>query len=92
VHRPRHPYTRGLIESLPERAGTGPLPSIAGAPPDPGEVPVGCAFAARCPLAAPACSAVPIPLLAVGAGHVTRCIRSDLLTEAVNPRSEATRA
>jgi oligopeptide/dipeptide ABC transporter ATP-binding protein len=81
LHRPRHPYTRGLIESLPERAGSGPLPSIAGMPPDPGEVPVGCAFAARCPLAAPACNAAPIPLLVVGAGHATRCIRSELLSE-----------
>jgi oligopeptide/dipeptide ABC transporter ATP-binding protein len=92
LHRPRHPYTRGLIESLPERAASGPLPFIPGAPPDPGEVPVGCAFAARCPLAAPACTVAPIPLVAVGAGHLTRCIRSDLLTEAVIPRVEATRA
>jgi oligopeptide/dipeptide ABC transporter ATP-binding protein len=89
LHRPRHPYTRGLIESLPERAGSGPLPSIGGAPPDPGEVPVGCAFAARCPLVAPACNAAPIPLLALGAGHATRCIRSDLLSEPI-PAGERT--
>src|SRR5579872_4894370 len=47
LQRPRHPYTRGLIESLPERALLGPLPSIPGAPPQPGEVANGCAFAKR---------------------------------------------
>ncbi|MFD3695299.1 oligopeptide/dipeptide ABC transporter ATP-binding protein [Streptomyces sp. NPDC058646] len=41
---PRHPYARGLLEALPERAFT-PVP---GAPPELGALPPGCAFAARC--------------------------------------------
>ncbi|MFB6861037.1 ABC transporter ATP-binding protein [Streptomyces virginiae] len=41
---PRHPYARGLLDALPERAFT-PVP---GAPPELGALPPGCAFAARC--------------------------------------------
>ncbi|MEU9254106.1 ABC transporter ATP-binding protein [Streptomyces sp. NPDC048270] len=43
---PRHPYARGLLDALPERAFT----PIAGAPPELGALPAGCAFAARCPV------------------------------------------
>jgi oligopeptide/dipeptide ABC transporter ATP-binding protein len=79
LFRPRHPYTRALIESLPEAAGEGPLPSIAGAPPEPGQVPDGCAFAPRCPLATAGCRAGLIPLLPVGPRHSSRCIHIDRL-------------
>ncbi|MFD8952462.1 ABC transporter ATP-binding protein [Streptomyces xanthophaeus] len=48
---PRHPYARGLLEALPERAFV-PVP---GAPPELGALPDGCAFAARCPLADALC-------------------------------------
>ncbi|MFJ8568156.1 oligopeptide/dipeptide ABC transporter ATP-binding protein [Streptomyces sp. NPDC093514] len=41
---PRHPYARGLLDALPDRAFT-PVP---GAPPELGALPAGCAFAARC--------------------------------------------
>ncbi|MFE3554008.1 ABC transporter ATP-binding protein [Streptomyces sp. NPDC059193] len=50
---PRHPYARGLLDALPERAFT-PVP---GAPPELGALPAGCAFAARCPAADPHCRA-----------------------------------
>ncbi|AWZ18039.1 ABC transporter ATP-binding protein [Streptomyces sp. ICC1] len=50
---PRHPYARGLLDALPERAFT-PVP---GAPPELGALPPGCAFAARCPRADDACRA-----------------------------------
>jgi oligopeptide/dipeptide ABC transporter ATP-binding protein len=79
LFRPRHPYTRALIESLPEAAISGPLPSIPGAPPEPGQLPEGCAFAARCPLATGECRAAPIPLIEVGPGHRSRCIHVDRL-------------
>ncbi|MFI9306317.1 ABC transporter ATP-binding protein [Streptomyces triculaminicus] len=52
---PRHPYARGLLDALPERAFT-PIP---GMPPELGDLPEGCAFAARCPRAAAGCQAVP---------------------------------
>lgn len=52
---PRHPYARGLLDALPERAFT-PIP---GMPPELGDLPAGCAFAARCTDATAACEAVP---------------------------------
>ena len=59
---PRHPYTRGLLASLPDRQAVPrrTLPAIAGQPPDPLGRPPGCAFADRCPHVMPRCrSAVP---------------------------------
>ncbi|MEV8308871.1 ABC transporter ATP-binding protein [Streptomyces flavidovirens] len=52
---PRHPYARGLLNALPERAFT-PIP---GMPPELGDLPPGCAFAARCTYATDACAAQP---------------------------------
>ncbi|MCB5168246.1 ABC transporter ATP-binding protein [Streptomyces bambusae] len=52
---PRHPYARGLLAALPEREFT-PLP---GNPPALSALPPGCAFAARCPAAGPACAERP---------------------------------
>lgn len=51
--RPSHPYTQGLLASLPVIDGhnTGPLPAINGDPPSPIERPGGCAFHPRCPIA-----------------------------------------
>jgi peptide/nickel transport system ATP-binding protein len=56
--RPSHPYTRGLLASLPTLAGKAMdrLPSIGGTPPEPGRRPPGCPFAPRCSLAMPACN------------------------------------
>jgi peptide/nickel transport system ATP-binding protein len=57
---PLHPYTRGLIGSLPgERAPGEPLEQIPGLPPSPMNLPTGCAFAPRCPRADAACAAAP---------------------------------
>lgn len=57
--RPTHPYTRGLLASLPTLSDQpmARLASIAGTPPEPGRRPPGCPFAPRCTLAEPACSA-----------------------------------
>lgn len=52
---PRHPYARGLLNALPERAFT-PIP---GMPPELGDLPPGCAFAARCTYATDTCAAHP---------------------------------
>jgi oligopeptide/dipeptide ABC transporter ATP-binding protein len=47
--RPRHPYTQGLLRSMPARAERGrPLPEISGVVPSPGEWPAGCRFSTRC--------------------------------------------
>ncbi|MFI0740685.1 ABC transporter ATP-binding protein [Streptomyces sp. NPDC021100] len=68
---PRHPYARGLLDALPERAFT-PIP---GMPPELGGLPAGCAFAPRCPRAADACAAVP-PLTDGVACHHPRSDRA----------------
>ncbi|WP_320774730.1 ABC transporter ATP-binding protein [Streptomyces sp. CRN 30] len=52
---PRHPYSRGLLQALPDRAFT-PIP---GMPPELGDLPGGCAFAPRCARASAACAALP---------------------------------
>jgi peptide/nickel transport system ATP-binding protein len=54
---PRHPYTRGLMASIP-RIGARPdvLPQIEGAMPRPHARPAGCAFAPRCPMRIDLCS------------------------------------
>jgi peptide/nickel transport system ATP-binding protein len=70
---PRHPYTWGLLDSVPRV--TGPrvrrLAAIPGAPISPLDHPTGCVFAARCPLRHDACVAPP-PLLGTG-GHLDAC-------------------
>ncbi|MFE2048655.1 ABC transporter ATP-binding protein [Streptomyces sp. NPDC059459] len=52
---PRHPYSRGLLDALPERAFT-PIPGL---PPELGALPDGCAFAVRCERATDACATLP---------------------------------
>ncbi|WP_046495783.1 dipeptide/oligopeptide/nickel ABC transporter permease/ATP-binding protein [Streptomyces odonnellii] len=72
---PRHPYTRALLAATLEldTDRDAPLAVIPGRPPEPSEVPVGCAFAARCPRAADRCLAEdPVPAL-VGPGHRVAC-------------------
>lgn len=63
--RPTHPYTRGLLASLPTLSGAAMarLPSIGGTPPEPGKRPPGCPFAPRCPMARASCQAA-VPRLA----------------------------
>ncbi|MGH8252529.1 MAG: ABC transporter ATP-binding protein [Steroidobacteraceae bacterium] len=71
---PLHPYSAGLLRSLPRLDLPLParLPSIPGQPPDLAALPPGCAFAPRCPLVHERCIAVP-PLRAVTDGHVVAC-------------------
>ena len=78
---PKHPYTRGLLASMPRldedhRGVPSRLGAIPGNVPSPTEVHRGCAFAPRCPLAIPACEEAPPPLFETTApGHRARCIR-----------------
>ncbi|CAL9392255.1 ABC transporter ATP-binding protein [Streptomyces sp. enrichment culture] len=62
---PRHPYSRGLLDALPDRAFT-PIPGL---PPELGSLPDGCAFAPRCDRATPACATVPALTDAVACHH-----------------------
>jgi len=73
--RPRHPYTRGLLASIPrldQVAGSRLVP-IEGQPPNLAALPPGCAFRPRCPAAFAACAAAVPPLQAVSAGHLKAC-------------------
>jgi len=75
--RPRHPYTRGLIRSIPriDRAGRKErLAAIAGVVPSLLEPPPGCRFAARCEFAMPVCNAATPPLRRVATDHEVACV------------------
>ena len=72
---PRHPYTRGLLASIPriERVPAATLPEIPGMVPGPGDRPAGCAFMARCMRAISGCAAEAPPLAELGPGHRVAC-------------------
>jgi oligopeptide/dipeptide ABC transporter ATP-binding protein len=73
---PRHPYTLGLLNSVPRGGGLRqPLSSIAGQPPSLASRPAGCAFAPRCPFVIEDCRKAPPPLLRIGPRHETACLR-----------------
>lgn len=76
---PRHPYTQGLLRSVPRLEGdTGArLASIEGQPPDLSALPVGCAFEPRCPNAHERCLEAPPPLVAHGAARAWACYRAE---------------
>jgi oligopeptide/dipeptide ABC transporter ATP-binding protein len=75
---PSHPYTRGLLASIPTLRTNRhePLKAIEGMVPSPGALPTGCSFAPRCPLCIPACEAAMPALIEVAPVHRARCIRS----------------
>jgi oligopeptide/dipeptide ABC transporter ATP-binding protein len=72
-HKPRHPYTQGLLRSMPRLSGTaGPLPTIPGTVPSPLARPPGCPFAGRCPRALARCREA-FPPLAQRGSHGFAC-------------------
>jgi oligopeptide/dipeptide ABC transporter ATP-binding protein len=73
--RPLHPYTRGLLESVPRLdLADGQLPSaIPGLPPDPRELPPGCAFHPRCGMATERCREKPPELLPHSGDRAVAC-------------------
>ncbi len=79
---PAHPYTRGLLESIPSLADDRErLQTIPGTLPNPAAVPPGCRFEPRCSWRVAACAAQVPPLVAVGGGHDSACIRHRELAE-----------
>jgi oligopeptide/dipeptide ABC transporter ATP-binding protein len=68
--RPRHPYTRMLLETVPDPQGERRIRSIPGFMPNIGNRPSGCAFHPRCPFAIEICTLTVPPLEAVGANQV----------------------
>ena len=74
IQAPRHPYTHGLIGSVPHRKAHGqPLQQIKGMAPSLFNLPQGCRFRPRCPSADEACLTEP-GLEPVSAGHRVRCV------------------
>ena len=72
---PCHPYTQGLLSTLPKFGIEGELPTIPGSVPSAGKFPSGCVFAPRCPYACDRCRQEKPPMTAVGDRHAVRCFR-----------------
>ncbi len=74
-HHPRHPYTLGLLQSVPrlDTPAGEPLRAIPGSPPSLLQLPAGCAFAERCPRARPACRETPPAMREIAPGHHLAC-------------------
>jgi len=84
LRRPRHPYSKGLIASLPalRPAASGVrLPTIGGRPANLAALPSGCFFHPRCPFAAPRCRIEPQTIVEVSGGRSVRCWQEGALGE-----------
>jgi peptide/nickel transport system ATP-binding protein len=76
---PQHPYTVGLLGSIPrlDRQASH-LATIDGMVPNMTAPPLGCRFAPRCPFVSDICVEAPPPMIAVSPGHWSRCIKAPL--------------
>jgi len=77
LRAPAHPYTRGLLASVPrlgETAGAGALATIPGVVPSLAQRPAGCPFHPRCDVRRPECDRVEPPRVELGAGRAARCV------------------
>ena len=70
-----HPYTEGLLATLPKFGVEGRLEIIPGVVPPSGKFPAGCCFAPRCKYATQQCIDAKPALCEVGDGHKVRCFR-----------------
>jgi peptide/nickel transport system ATP-binding protein len=85
-HRPRHPYTMGLLRSVPrlDRPRGVKLETIEGLPPNLATAPPGCRFAPRCPYRLPICEKDP-PLVPTDTGGLSACVRTaEIASGAIN--------
>ena len=74
-HRPSHPYTRALLSAIPvpDPSVTRSVEPVQGEIPSPIDIPSGCRFRTRCPLATELCARAEPPLIDIGGGHVSAC-------------------
>ena len=80
---PRHPYTLGLLGSIPHvAAGASRLRPIPGQPPDLAQLGPGCPFAPRCGFASPDCSATAVRLAPVATDHQSACLHPERIAQA----------
>jgi peptide/nickel transport system ATP-binding protein len=80
--KPKHPYTQGLLRSVPKLISAATekvdrLQTIDGTVPNPTNLPVGCHFAPRCPFRMKQCTEGDIPLFSLGGGICVRCVLYD---------------
>ena len=76
---PQHPYTIGLLGSIPRLdADRARLPTIEGTVPSPSNQPKGCRFSPRCPFADRRCREEPPPLLEISPGHHAACWKAPI--------------
>jgi oligopeptide/dipeptide ABC transporter ATP-binding protein len=81
---PRHPYTLGLLRSVPDVDDVREaLATIPGSPPDLASPPPGCPFHPRCPFVQADCVSGEFPLRPLGGGRATACIHPDLAADDV---------
>lgn len=79
---PQHPYTQGLIQSVPDmRYKKDSLYSIPGNVPKPGTITKGCRFAPRCQFATARCKEENVSLIDISANHKTRCFLAEEANE-----------
>jgi oligopeptide/dipeptide ABC transporter ATP-binding protein len=78
---PMHPYTLGLLRSVPSLHIPVPLESIGGAPPDPAAFPSGCRFHPRCRFVRDDCPTLPYRLIASEENHPTACPHHSAIRE-----------
>jgi oligopeptide/dipeptide ABC transporter ATP-binding protein len=80
IRNPRHPYTVGLLSSLPRvDVDSRYLVPIPGAPPSMTDLPTGCRFADRCPLVLDGCLTWETELLDAAPEHRSRCLRHEIV-------------
>lgn len=78
--RSYHPYMQGLLDSMPTLGPTSQaLTPIPGSPPEPADLPPGCAFSPRCPMSTDECDKVVPPLTRLTATRASACIHADEL-------------
>ena len=82
---PQHPYTRGLLASMPGGAPGQRLVAIDGSVPLLGDLPTGCAFHPRCPDRFERCTSAPPPEYPVGSEHSARCYLHDPVASRQSP-------
>ncbi|MGZ5971622.1 MAG: oligopeptide/dipeptide ABC transporter ATP-binding protein, partial [Polyangiales bacterium] len=82
--KPKHPYTQGLLRSIPPFGTSADptkrprrLPTIEGVVPDLRELPVGCRFQDRCPMVIEKCKESEPELFEVGPHRRSRCFRAE---------------
>jgi oligopeptide transport system ATP-binding protein len=92
---PRHPYSIGLLQSVPrlDQKRDETLPAIGGLPPNLLAIPPGCPFSPRCRFVAPECTqGDPPDLVEVGPGRFAACLRLDAVAAQVRAEGGATGA